>query len=270
MDDLVGKRVLVTGASRGAGRGIANAFARAGAHVLLTARNKENLERTRAEIEAAGGIVDAVIPGDLATKDGCYAIARACGDIDVLVNNAAETSAKFMSILQRDDDYWDREFQLNMFAPLILMQELGPAMRRRGGGTIINISSISAQRGTPLHASYSASKAALEALSKVAAMELAGDRINVVVVALGNTDTEALREACAGLMTVEELGRRFSPIGRPVQVDEVAALCVHLARENSKALTGLVIPIDGGLTTGMYMFAGSLGHEVGEQQGAAM
>lgn len=268
MSGLPGKRVLVTGASRGAGRAIANAFGRAGCRLVLTARNRAGLERTRDEIVAAGGTVDAIVTGDLSTKDGCYAIARQCGDIDVLVNNAAETSAKFMDILHRDDEYWEREFQLNVFAPLILMQELAPHMRAKGWGSIINISSISAQRGTPKHASYSASKAALEAMSKVAAMELAADRINVVVVALGNTDTEALREACAGVMTVEELGRRLSPIGRPVDVEEVAALCVHCAQNESRALTGLVIPIDGGLTTGMHAFNGLLGHDVAESAAA--
>jgi NAD(P)-dependent dehydrogenase (short-subunit alcohol dehydrogenase family) len=260
MRGLTGRRVLVTGASRGVGRGIANAFAAAGAHVVLTARNKDNLERTRAEIVAAGGIVDAVIPGDLLTKEGCYAVARQCGDVDVLVNNAGETSGKFMPVFQRDDEYWEREFQLNLFAPLVLMQQFGPHMERQRWGSIINISSISAQRGTPLHASYAASKAALEALSKVAAMELAKSNVNVVAIALGNTDTEALREGLAGVMTVEELGRRISPIGRAVKVSEVAALCVHVASEDSRALTGLVITIDGALTTGMHIFSGLIGH----------
>jgi NAD(P)-dependent dehydrogenase (short-subunit alcohol dehydrogenase family) len=95
-------------------------------------------------------------------------------------------------------------------------------------------------------------------------MELGPANVNVVVVALGNTDTEALREACEGKTDPEELGRRFAPIRRLVKVEEVAALCVHIASDKSKALTGLVIPIDGALTTGMHFFSGHIGHEEGK------
>ena len=259
MNDLIDKRVVVTGASRGAGRGIACAFGAAGARLILTARNAAGLEKTRAMIEREGGRVDALIAADLSTRQGCIDVARQCGDVDVLVNNAAQTTAKFRSLLEPDEEYWQRQMQLNLYAPLTLMQELVPHMVRMRSGSIINISSIVAQRGIPCHAPLTSSKAAMEAMSKVAAMELAPHNINVVVVALGNTDTEALAEACADGVTVEEV-RRFAPLGRLVKVDEVAALCVHLAREHSRAITGVVIAIDGALTTGMHVFSETFGH----------
>lgn len=213
--------------------------------MILTACDRLALDRVRHNIVSLGGTADTVIPVDLSTSEGCYALAKLVGQVDVLVNNAAETSARFVSILQADAEHWQRQFQLNLYAPLILMQELGVGMVQRRWGTVINVSSVVAQRGIPQHASLSSSKAALEAMSKVAAMELGPHNVNVVVVALGNTDTETLREACEGKSTPEELGRKCAPIRRLVKVEEVAALCVHLAGDESKAITGVVIPIDG-------------------------
>ena len=262
MFNLKGKRALVTGASRGAGLGIAKALAQSGASVTLTARNEAGLIKTRGIVEAAGGKVDAIIPMDLSSRDNCRKLAKQAGNIDILINNAAVTSAKFQSILVRDDEYWDSEFNVNVMAPLTLIQELGPYMVSKQRGTIINISSISAQRGTPAHAPYSASKAAMDAMSKVAAMDLARDGINVVVVAFGFVETEALQEACADGLDIADIARMFVPIGRAIDVAETGALCCFLASDDAKPLTGIVINIDGGMTAGQYAFQGSLGNGV--------
>jgi len=258
MFDLKGKRALVTGASRGAGYGIARTLAAAGATVVATARNESGLRKLQAEIRAAGGQCD-VQPGDLATRAGCRDLAARCGQIDILINNAALTSAKYQPLLTRDDAYWDLEFALNLIAPVTLMQELVPGMVRRGRGVVINISSISAQKPNPLHSPYGASKAALESASKAAAMELGPAGVRVVVVAFGMTDTEALQEALADNMTVEEMGKVFAPIGRATRVSEVAALCLYLSSDEAAAITGTVITIDGGVTAGMYSFGQGFG-----------
>src|SRR5262245_29868847 len=150
MADLKGRRALVTGASRGAGYGIARAFAEANAEVVVTARNEPGLQRLRRDIESAGGKA-VVVPGDLSTRAGVREVAAQCGAVDILVNNAALTSAKYQSLLVRDDAYWDLEFALNVIAPVTLMQELVPAMVERRRGVVINISSISAQRPNALH-----------------------------------------------------------------------------------------------------------------------
>jgi len=258
MFDLSGKRALVTGASRGAGYGIAKTLAAAHAAVVATARKVQGLEKLKAEIEAAGGRCE-VQPGDLATRAGARELARRCAQVDILINNAALTSARYQSLLVRDDGYWDLEFALNVIAPITLMQELVPHMLEQGRGAVINISSISAQRPNALHAPYGASKAALEVASKAAALEFGPKGVRVNVVAFGMIDTEALREALASNITVEEMGRMFAPIGRAARVAEVAALCLFLASDEAAAITGTVITIDGGVTAGMYDFGRGFG-----------
>ena len=163
MSSLAGKRVLVTGASRGAGHGIARAFAAAGAEVIATARSADKLAQLQALITADGGRC-AFIPGDLATRAGVRAIAAQCGEIDVLVNNAALTLGANVSLLEQTDADWDMEFAINVTAPITLMQALVPGMIARGAGRVINISSIAAARPNPHHVAYAASKAASDHL----------------------------------------------------------------------------------------------------------
>lgn len=258
MFDLKGKRALVTGASRGAGYGIAKGLAAANAAVVVTARSKEKLENLKGEITAAGGRAE-VQAGDLTTRASTRELASRCGEIDILINNAALTSAKYQSLLVKDDAYWDLEFALNVIAPVTLMQEFVPGMVKRGRGVVINISSISAQRPNALHSPYAASKAALEAASRAAALDFGPSGVRVNVVAFGMTDTEALQEAMADNMTVEEMGRMFAPIGRPTKVAEVAALCLYLSSDEAAAITGTIITIDGGVTAGMYDFGRGFG-----------
>jgi NAD(P)-dependent dehydrogenase (short-subunit alcohol dehydrogenase family) len=258
MFDLKGKRALVTGASRGAGYGIAKTLATANASVVATARNATGLANLKREIDASGGLCE-IQPGDLSTRASARELAGRCGEVDTLINNAALTSAKYQSMLVKDDAYWDLEFALNVIAPVTLMQECIPGMLRRGKGVVINISSISAQRPNALHAPYGASKAALEVASRAAALEFSPAGVRVVVVAFGMTNTEALAEAMADNMTVEEMGRRFAPIGRATKVEEVAALCLYLSSDESAAITGSVVTIDGGVTAGMYDFGRGFG-----------
>ncbi len=258
MFDLKGKRALVTGASRGAGFGIAKALAAANAEVVVTARNEQGLQKLRREIEAAGGRAS-VQAGDLSTRATSRELASRCGEVDILINNAALTSAKYQSLLVKDDAYWDLEFALNVIAPITLMQEFVPGMLKRGRGVVINISSISAQRPNALHAPYASSKAALEAMSKAAALDFGPGGVRVVVVAFGMTDTEALAEAMPENLTVAEMGKMFAPIGRATKVDEVAALCRFLSSDEAAAITGSVVTIDGGVTAGMYDFGRGFG-----------
>ncbi|MET0984257.1 MAG: SDR family oxidoreductase [Steroidobacteraceae bacterium] len=258
MFDLSGKRALVTGASRGAGYGIAKTLAAAGANMVVTARNEKGLQKLKAEIQAAGGRCE-VQAGDLSTRAATRELARRCGEIDILINNAALTSAKYQPLLTKDDEYWDLEFALNVIAPVTLMQELVPGMVKRGRGSVVNISSISAQKPNPGHSPYAASKAALEAATKAAALELAPSGVRVLGIAFGMTATEALTEAMADNMTVEEMGKMFAPIGRATKVEEVAALCLYAVSDEAAAVTGTIITIDGGVTAGMYTFARGFG-----------
>jgi gluconate 5-dehydrogenase len=251
MLSLKGRRALITGASRGAGFGIAKAFAAAGAEVVVTARNEQRLQTLRLEIETTGGKVT-VVPGDLATRAGAREVARRCGEVDILINNAALATGKSHSLLAQDDELWDREFALNVIAPVTLIQSLVPGMVQRGHGVVINISSIAAQRPNPRNVPYGASKAALEVASRAVAIELAPKGVRVNALALGLTDTEALHEGLVGGITVEQVGRMFVPTGRVTKVSEVAALCLFLADDAAAAITGTVITIDGGITAGTF------------------
>jgi NAD(P)-dependent dehydrogenase (short-subunit alcohol dehydrogenase family) len=250
------RRVLVTGASRGVGAAIAKAFAAMGAHVVLAARNEAGLQRVKADIESAGGKAEIQVV-DLSTRSACRELTRRCGAIDILVNNAALTAGPFQSPLVEADEYWDLSFAVSFFAPLILMQELGRGMAQRGFGVVINISSMAAQRAVPLLAPYSVVKAALDALSKSAGMDLASSGVRVNSVSLGHVDTEAFAENCVEGVTPEKIAKRNAPLGRLIRPEEIAGLCVYLASDLAAPIVGTVIDIDGGLTSGMYSFGGN-------------
>ncbi|CAN7225060.1 SDR family NAD(P)-dependent oxidoreductase [Phenylobacterium sp. LjRoot219] len=251
MGDLSGKRALVTGASRGVGFGIAKAFAAAGAEVVATARNTHALEDLQQQIQADGGRVT-ILAGDLATREGARDVARRSGEIDLLVNNAALVTGAQHSLLVEDDAAWDLEFAVNLIAPVTLIQALVPGMAARGGGVVINISSIAVQRPNPMHAAYAASKAALEVVTRAAAIDLGPKGVRLNAVALGMTATEAWDDLLPTGVTLEQMGRRVAPIGRATTVGEVAALCLYLASDAAAAITGTVLTIDGGATAGVY------------------
>jgi NAD(P)-dependent dehydrogenase (short-subunit alcohol dehydrogenase family) len=249
--DLSGKSVLVTGASRGAGFGIARAFAGAGAEVIATGRNLSGLQRLRDEVTGVAGTI-LPLAGDLSTRAATREIARQAGNIDILVNNAALTTSPRQSLVDCNDDTWDREFAVNVVAPVTLMQALVPGMIARGGGVVINISSIAVKRPHPLNAAYAASKAALETASKAAAVDFAPHGVRVNVVQLGLTDTDALHELLPPGLTAAQLGQMLVPRGRVTLVSEVAALCLFLASEGAAAISGAVITVDGGGTAGTF------------------
>lgn len=254
MYTLSDKRALVTGASRGLGAAIARELARGGAHVTLSARNEPALERLKREIESDGGRAD-VQCADLGTRQSCRELARHCGEIDLLVNNAGATTVnRDKPVIETDDELWDESLQLNLLAPLVLMQELGRRMARRQRGVIVNITSIAARQGRPLRGAYTASKAALEAMTRVAAMELAPQGVRVLAIAPGMTQTPAVAAALPPGISSESLARRYVPIGRMVDPEELARLCCYLASDAVPALTGTVITLDGGMTAGRYAF----------------
>lgn len=248
---LPGKSALVTGASRGTGYVIALELARAGVAVLATSRDTAGLDRLREEARGIGATVTP-LPGDLSSRAGARAIAAACGDIDILVNNAALTNSARVSLLDEQDEVWDAEFAVNLVAPVTLMQALVPGMIRRGGGSVINISSIAARRPNPLHTAYAASKGALETVTRAAAIEFAPHNVRVNALQLGLTDTDALQEQLPPGFSADDIGRIYNPLGRASRANEVAAMCLLLASDAAAATTGAIITIDGGATAGTF------------------
>lgn len=180
-----GRRVLVTGASSGIGRAAALKLGAAGAVVLLVARSADRLERIRATIERAGGVAH-VYPTDLCDTLACEAMTKRVidehGGVDVLVNNAGRSIRRSLALAyERFHDY-ERTMQINYFAPVKLTLAFLPGMRERGDGQVVNVSSIGVQTGEPRFSAYAASKAALDAFSRSAAGELAGEGVHLTTV----------------------------------------------------------------------------------------
>lgn len=257
---LGGTVALVTAASRGIGRAIAEEFAREGAAVAICARGAAALETAVTELRAHG--VDALgIEADVATATGVERVVAAAvehfGRIDCLVNNAGD--AWFGRGLDTADDDWRSCLDINLHSAVRFTRGVVPHMRRRGGGRIVNVSAVGAHSPIPGLVDYEAAKAAMLCFSKSMANELAGDGIlvNAVCPALIRTplwDRLAnFRIPDAGA-TREEVFATFArllPVGRFGTVEDVAGLVVFLASERAGFITGVAYNVDGGYTRSM-------------------
>jgi len=196
---LEGQGVLVTGGSRGLGRALALAAARAGARVALVAREREPLARVAAEIRAAGGDAHAIV-ADVGQRDAVAAIAgqaaAAIGAIDVLVNNASTLGpVPLRLLLDTDCEDVERALAVNLVGPFRLTKAVAGPMVLRGRGTIVNITSDAATEAYERWGAYGASKAALEQLGRIWAAELAGTGVRVLNVDPGEMDTRMHADA---------------------------------------------------------------------------
>lgn len=246
--NVAGKIVVVTGASKGIGRGIALEFAGRGAEIVAIARQSDALDALQREIEEAGGrCVD--VGADLATDEGCERaiseVLAARSDVHILVNSAG------VSFPERATDttleHWDRTFAVNVRALFVLTQAFGRGMVERGWGRIIHISSQAGLVAIENHAAYGASKGAVEMLSKVLALEWAPHGVTVNCIAPTVIDTAMAKTA----FPTEEARRKMLdriPVGRFGTVDEVAAAALFLASERAAMITGDTLRVDGGWT----------------------
>jgi NAD(P)-dependent dehydrogenase (short-subunit alcohol dehydrogenase family) len=248
-DALAGRSALVTGSSRGIGAAIATTFAALGASVHLAADDQPGLEQTRDAIVAAGGKAEVHVV-DLMDHDAIRALAAACEGVDTLVNNAAPDQKPF-PLLDAPDGLWEKMFALNLWAPLALIRALVPSMMKAGSGCVINISSISARNPAPRVAPYAASKAALEVVTRVAAMEFAssGVRVNCIAPSMVRTQrTQAMLDDPA----FEAAAKARIPLGRLAETDDVAGAAAWLASDAASFVTGQVLSIEGGSSVGTY------------------
>jgi 3-oxoacyl-[acyl-carrier protein] reductase len=246
MFDLSGKVAIVTGASRGIGRGVTAMLASRGAHIVATARG-ENAAETVAQIQGAGHRAEAAVleVTDAASIDALIgAVLQRHGRIDILVNNAGVTRDQLMLRMKRDD--WDQVIATNLTASFALSQAAIKPMLKQRAGRIINISSVVGQTGNAGQVNYAASKAGLIGFSKALARELASRNITVNVVAPGliETDmTKAITEKAHGDWTAQ------IPLGRLGTTADVAAAVCFLASDEASYITGQVVAVNGG----MYM-----------------
>lgn len=245
---LKGKVALVTGASRGIGRAIAYALAEEGVRVSMCARAPEVLEQAAAELRSAGHEVFAMTADvtDIAqVTPWVRRTAEHFGGIDILVNNAG--GATVGSLAELTDSAWQESFATNFFAPVALSRIAAEAMQQRGGGAIINISSIyGREAGGPL--AYNATKAALISLTKMLAREFAPKNIRVNSVAPGSIIYPGgVWEQI--FSENPEFERDFVshefPAGRLGRPEEVAYAVVMLASPKASWITGASLPVDG-------------------------
>lgn len=247
--ELTGKAALVTGSSRGIGRAIATALSREGARVCLSARGAEALEQTAEQLRAAGAQVATVV-GDVATPEGALAAVdaavRAFGTLDILVNNVGGSGGAG-SFDQATAAQWMQVLDRNLMAAVWCSQRAVELMRERGG-CIVHINSIYG-REYGSSAPYTAAKAALSALTKEMAIDLARYRIRVNGVAPGSIlfpGGSWDRRQKAQPEKVEKMVREELPWGRFGTPEEVADVVTFFCSERARWVTGATLPVDGG------------------------
>ena len=244
--DLTGKVMLITGAGKGIGHGIAIAAAQMGADVLLNSRTRSDLEKVAEEIRAAGGKAEPVI-FDVSKMDeiarGAQEAIDVWGRIDVLVNNAGTNRPK--PALEVTEEDWDAIHDLNLKGLFFLTQTLVKPMIERKSGKIVNISSTMGLVGGPLRTAYSASKGGVVLLTKGLAVEWAPYNVTVNAVSPAFTRTPLADVLLQRKDFYEDVVRRI-PMGRVGEVDEVVGAVLFLASEAANWITGQTIAVDGG------------------------
>lgn len=247
--DLTGKIAIVTGASRGIGEAIAQRLAESGAKIVIASRKQESLDAVAADLRAAGADVLPVAAhnGDKAALINLVEKTVAhYGGIDIVVNNAA-TNPHFGPVLEAQDSMWMKTLEVNLLGSFWLAQAVVPYMRQRGGGKIINVTSVNGLRPGTMQGIYSASKAALINLTQTLAMELGGDNIQVNAIAPGLIKTK-FAEALWSNETIAEGVTARTPVKRIGEPDDIAGIAVFLASAASNYATGQTFVIDGGIT----------------------
>jgi 3-oxoacyl-[acyl-carrier protein] reductase len=246
MFELTGKIALVTGASRGIGRAIAERLASRGATVVAAARG-DHAGACVAAITAAGGRAEAMsleVTDAAAVEAAPGAIVAAHGRLDIVISNAGITRDQLLMRMKRDD--WDAVIATNLTATFLLAKAAMRPMVKQSGGRIIAVSSVVGQMGNAGQTNYAASKAGLIGFAKALAREVASRAITVNVIAPGMIETDMTR-AIAEKAQVDWAAQ--IPLGRLGTVEEVAAAACFLASDEASYITGHVLAVNGG----MYM-----------------
>lgn len=240
------KVAVVTGGGRGIGRGISDKLLEAGARVLVA-------QRQPLDEDLSANPRVAWCEADLGEREAPYAIARAVeahfGGADILVNNAGFMFEKSLDDMHEDD--WDRMMAVNLRAPVFLAKALLPQMRRRGGGSIVNIGSIEGIGANPWHAAYCGSKAGVHGFTRAMAVDLGRDGIRCNAIAPGWINSE-LSDAYIDAQPQPEQARagllKLHPVGRTGEPEDIGSVAVFLASDAAAFITGQVLVVDGGRT----------------------
>lgn len=227
------KVTLITGASRGIGKSLAHAFAKEGSHVVLTARSTAELEAVAQEVEAAHGVRALAVAGDVSDEPHAKAAVetamRELGRLDVVVNNAAITNIRPVYGLNLSG--WEKTLAVNLTGTFLFTKHAWKPMKKQGGGSIVNISSVGGRKGFSLLSAYCASKWGQIGFSLSAAEEGKADNIRVNVVAPGKADT-AFR------------AQILEDKSKMLKAEDCDSVVLFLASEEAKFITGQVVEVD--------------------------
>ena len=245
---LSGKTALITGAGSGIGRACALAFAREGARVALVGRRKDRLEKVAKEMGEAE-----VFSADISNKEKVDLLVREAsarlGPLKILLNNAGVLVPGIAESISEED--WDRTFEVNVRGLWLLSRAVLPHMRKAGGGSIINMSSVLGLVGARNRAAYSASKGAVTMLTKCMALDHAADKIRVNCICPAFVETELTSDFITNAPDPAAALRdriNLHPIGRLGQPQDIAGMALYLASDESSWVTGAAFTVDGGFT----------------------
>jgi NAD(P)-dependent dehydrogenase (short-subunit alcohol dehydrogenase family) len=243
MMELAGKTALVTGATSGIGRAVALELAKDGAAVIVSGRDAGRGGNAVDAIQAAGGTAR-FVHADLGDLEAVASLASEADDADVLVNNAGMFA--FAPTGEQDVASFEAMFDLNVRGTFFLTAALAPRMAARGGGSIVNITTMAAEFGMPGAAAYGASKAAVVALTRTWAAEFAAGNVRVNAVSPGPTRTAGTEEQMGG----DGIAQVAStvPLNRAAAAEEIARVVAFAASPRASYVTGAIIAADGGRT----------------------
>ncbi|MGH2557993.1 MAG: SDR family NAD(P)-dependent oxidoreductase [Thermomicrobiales bacterium] len=256
--EFAGKVAVVAGGSLGMGKAAARRLGQAGASVVICGRRPEHVDDAVAELTADGLTVDGMA-ADVAVAADVERVVRLAverfGGVDVLVNSAG--IQRYGTVVETDEATWDEVFDVNVKGMFLTAKYAIPEMRKRGGGAIVNISSVQAFASQKSVAAYTASKGAINALTRAMALDHAAEGIRVVAVCPASIDTPMLREAAdiwKGDQTKEAMVAAWGtmhPLGRVGTAEEVAELIAFLASPRAGFITGGEFKIDGGMLSAL-------------------
>jgi NAD(P)-dependent dehydrogenase (short-subunit alcohol dehydrogenase family) len=249
---LAGQTALITGGGTGMGRAIALAFSREGANVVVAGRRVEKLQEVVQEVEQSGGRALGVACDVTKAEDAERAMAETVkrfGGLNVLVNNAGMLHVSTIEGIAEGE--WDRVMSVNIKGPFLMSRAALPELRKAGGGAIVNIGSVLGLVAMKNRAAYCASKGALTMLTKAMAIDHAHEGIRVNCICPSIVETELIRDlfdATADGEAARQARIATIPLGRMGQPEDVAEMAVYLAAKKSSWVTGVAIPLDGGLS----------------------
>ena len=245
--NLSGKVALVTGGSRGLGKDIALKMAKRGAEVAICGRKKENLDKAVEEFQKHGLDLmaeSANIGKSDQVKALIHAIEEKFGRLNILINNVG-MNILTPSVVETDEGLWDKILESNLKGTFLVSSHAVTLMKGSGGGKIVNISSIAARKASRGMGIYCVAKAGVEMLTRVLAVELASEHINVNAVAPGMVRTRFSQPLWSDESILKEVVRTI-PMGRIAETGDVVGAVMFLASDLSDFITGEVITVDGG------------------------